>query len=506
LELRLKLYTIKIPFILTALFKVTAGVLNYPHTICILFITMPNKNHPYNDRLAHTTPSSANRRAFLRLAGLAAAGAALSACMPTFPPRSQTESGKVQLVYQDWNTEWFPPMAQELLAEFHATHPHIHVFYTPAPENLAEKMLADMQAGTAPDVFNGCCDFFPIWAQKDYTLDLRPYVEADLDRTTIDDWNPAQYQAFFTRDGRQYGLPKYHGALALYYNKDLFDTYGVDYPNDTWTHTDYLSAMKRLTRRQEPGQNRENLISGETALWGSMVDISWDRLQMHVNGWGGHFVDPDDPTRCRMAEPEAMAALEWVRARIWDDRVMASALDVHAMSTRQAFITGQLAMVEDGSWALKDILTGANFRIGVAPFPAGPVRRVTLASTDGFGIYAGTKHPEAAWELLKFLVSQQYGRAMAKTNFLQPARASLIDDWVRYVRQEFPQKARDVDIAAFADGHLKGYSVTAEIFANMAAAKSMADAVWHQIFTLGQAPISVIEPACRQIQAVQQEG
>jgi multiple sugar transport system substrate-binding protein len=237
-----------------------------------------------------------------------------------------------------------------------------------------------------------------------------------------------------------------------------------------------------------------------------MVDISWDRLQMHVNGWGGHFVDPDDPIRCRMAEPEAMAALEWVRARIWDDRVMASALDVHAMSTRQAFITGQLAMVEDGSWALKDILTGANFRIGVAPFPAGPVRRVTLASTDGFGIYAGTKHPEAAWELLKFLVSQQYGRAMAKTNFLQPARASLIDDWVRYVRQEFPQKARDVDIAAFADGHLKGYSVTAEIFANMAAAKSMADAVWHQIFTLGQAPISVIEPACRQIQAVQQEG
>ncbi len=397
-------------------------------------------------------------------------------------------------------------MAQELLAEFHATRPHIHVFYTPAPENLAEKMLADMQAGTAPDVFDGCCDFFPIWAQKGYTLDLRPYVAADLDRATIEDWNPAQYQALFTRSGQQYALPKYHGALALYYNKDIFDQTNLAYPDASWTYGDYLTAMKRLTRVWKPGQNREQFISGEANVWGSMVDISWDRLQVHVNGWGGHFVDPADPTRSLMAEPEAMAAMEWLRARMWDDRVMASALDVHNLSTRQAFITGQLAMVEDGSWALRDILTGASFRLGVAPFPAGPVRRVTLATTDGFGIYAGTQHPEAAWELLKFLVSKRYGQAMAQTNFLQPARASLIDDWVTFIRRQFPQKAREVDIAAFADGHLKGYSVTAEIFANMAAAKALTDIAWHQIYTLGQASTSLMEPISRQIQTAQQEG
>ena len=64
------------------------------------------------------------------------------------------------------------------------------------------------------------------------------------------------------------------------------------------------------------------------------------------------------------------------------------------------------------------------FRVGVAPFPAGPVRRVTLATTDGFGIYSGTKHPDEAWELVKLLISKDYGRAMARANFLQPARAS----------------------------------------------------------------------------------
>ncbi len=114
----------------------------------------------------------------------------------------------------------------------------------------------------------------------------------DLDQETIQDWDPAQYQAYLTRGGEQYGLPKYHGALALYYNKDLFDQYGVDYPDGTWDHDDYLAAMKRLTHDQNS--------DGRIDLWGSIVDISWDRIQVYVNAWGGHFVDPADSTRSRI--------------------------------------------------------------------------------------------------------------------------------------------------------------------------------------------------------------
>ena len=90
------------------------------------------------------------------------------------------EEGVVQLVYQDWRTDWFPPMAQEMLEEFHAAHPNIRVFYTPDPANFQERMEADFKAGTAPDVFQGCCTHFPIWAQKGYTLDLRPYVNLNV--------------------------------------------------------------------------------------------------------------------------------------------------------------------------------------------------------------------------------------------------------------------------------------------------------------------------------------
>ncbi len=423
------------------------------------------------------------------------AGAAATACAGSLPgPRS----GQVQLVYQDWRTEWFPPMVQRLLDEFHETHPHIRVYYIPDPEDLEEKMIFDMQAGTAADVFQGCCTHFPAWAQQGYALDLRPYVQADLDQATIADWDPAQYQALFAPDGKQYGLPKYHGALALYYNKDLFDRYHVDYPDSSWDHDDYAHAMARLTHDQDG--------DGKTDLWGSMMDVSWDRIQVHVNGWGGHFLDPFSRSRCAMADTEALAALEWLRARMWDDQTMATLPAVGGLSPSQAFVAGRVAMLEDGSWALKDILSGADFRVGVATFPAGPARKVTLATTDGFGIYAGTKHPDAAWELCKFLISKEYGRAMAQANLLQPARASLVEDWIGYVHEQFPHQAPELDLDAFAEGQRQRYSVVAEILPDMAEARHIAQDAWDQILTLGQAPTRHMVEACAQIQSAQSKG
>ncbi|NIS82617.1 MAG: extracellular solute-binding protein [Anaerolineales bacterium] len=422
--------------------------------------------------------SSIERRDFLKCLGAASAAAVLASCTPRTTAVGPHGVGRVQLVYQDWRTDWFPAMAQHMLEIFHEANPNIRVFYTPDPANLYERMLADFQSGSAPDVLAGCCDFFPSWAQQGYLLDLRPFAEADLDRETLSDWDTAQVQAFFTKDGTQFALPKYHGALALYYNKDLFDAHGVPYPDGGWNHDDYLEAMKRLTHDRDG--------DGKIDQWGSMLDISWERIQVHVNGWGGHFVDPQDASRSWMARPEALNAMRWIFDRMWEDHFMASLLDVHNLETRQAFIQGYVAMVEDGSWALKDILERADFRIGVAPFPAGPSRKVTLATTDGFGIYAGTRYPEAAWELLKFLVSKEYGRAMAQAHFLQPARISLIEEWITFIQSEYPKQTQDLDLQAFAEGHIEGYSVVAEIFDNMAEARRLAKAAWQRIFTLGR--------------------
>ena len=453
-----------------------------------------------------TAKGHLSRRAFLQLGGTLLASLAISNCalpevepfpltgkrnadLPTTPGREE-----IQLVYQDWRADWVPGMVEEMLTQFHDTHPNIRVFFTPDPDNLADTMLAEMEAGTAPDLFWGGSTFFPTWAQQGHMLDLRPYVTADLDAATIADWDPVQYQAFFLPDGRQFGLPKYHGAVALYYNKDLFDQAGVAYPTTTWGDADYLAAMKELSRDNTAGQREQ---------WGSMVDIAWDRLQIYINGWGGHLVAPDDPAHCAVDEPPALAALAWLRARMWDDRVMATYPDVQYMSPRSAFINQRIAMVEEGSWVLKDILRDTDFPVGVVPMPAGRKQRVTLATSDGFGIYGRTEYPEAAWELLQFLTSSDYGLALAKADFLQPARASLLEAWMGFVRAEFPEKTADLDLSAFADGHIKGYSVTVEIAENMAEVQPRMAAAFEKIFTLGQAPVETLHVVCAQINQLQ---
>jgi multiple sugar transport system substrate-binding protein len=92
---------------------------------------------------------------------------------------------------------------------------------------------------------------------------------------------------------------------------------------------------------------------------------------------------------------------------------------------------------------------------------------------------------------------------MARAEFLQPARASLLPDWIDYIQDQFPQKINDSDLAAFADGQLKGYSVVAEIFANMGDAMRIAQDAWDQILTLGQKPTDSMVLASQQIQEAQ---
>ena len=126
-----------------------------------------------------------------------------------------------------------------------------------------------------------------------------------------------------------------------------------------------------------------------------------------------------------------------------------------------------------------------------------------MGTTDGFGIYKGTRYPEAAWEFLKFLISPRYGRAMSRAHLLQPARASLVDGWIADVRDQYPDKAKDMDLGAFAQGHLQGFSVTPEIFEHQDEARQLAVGAWEQIFTLGRKPVAYMRDISAQIEAAQ---
>jgi hypothetical protein len=96
---------------------------------------------------------------------------------------------------------------------------------------------------------------------------------------------------------------------------------------------------------------------------------------------------------------------------------------------------------------------------------------------------------------------------MARANFLQPARLSLVDEWAGFVRQEFPAAAHDLDIAVFADGQKQGYSVTAEIFpARMDEVTKLASDAWELLFTLGKTRTGSLVEVAGAIDELQRVG
>ncbi len=60
----------------------------------------------------------------------------------------------------------------------------------------------------------------------------------------------------------------------------------------------------------------------------------------------------------------------------------------------------------NGSWLVPtDEAAGLEF--GIAPLPKGPVAQATSVNPTGAVIYKGTKSPDAAWALVKYLASPE---------------------------------------------------------------------------------------------------
>lgn len=105
-----------------------------------------------------------------------------------------------------------------IVQKFEETHPDVTV--NAVHEDWA-KVAVQVAAGSAPDVMDGCCSFLHNLGATGALVDLTPYIGTVLPNYPHDNsyW-PIQYGAFNTA-GRQWGLPKYLGTIAVYYNADL---------------------------------------------------------------------------------------------------------------------------------------------------------------------------------------------------------------------------------------------------------------------------------------------
>lgn len=282
----------------------------------------------------------------------------------------------------------------KLVESFEAVNPTIDVKVTVADwDSYWEKLLTGLAGGAAPDVFAMDGPLAPDYQGRDVLLDLQPLIDRDgYDLSQLADQGVG---VFKTSDGKQYGLPRDLNVGVLYYNKAMFDTAGIPYPDDTWDWARLITVGKQLTLDKDS--------DGTVDQWGLYTETSDMENYWLSLVWqnGGDFF-ADDGKSTALTTDQAAGGIQHLQDLIYKDRIMAE--PAIFAETGDAFEQGLAAMEVNGSW-LVPTHQAAGIELGIAPIPSGPAGRFTVVNPTGAVIYKGTKAPDAAWEFVKYLAS-----------------------------------------------------------------------------------------------------
>ncbi|SKA88659.1 carbohydrate ABC transporter substrate-binding protein, CUT1 family [Agreia bicolorata] len=184
------------------------------------------------------------RRGAAALTGVLALGLALSACSSA---GGSAETGNADDIAKALDTEttitvWaWAPAVEQIAKDFEKEHPKITVNVVNAGTGNDQyvKLQNAIKAGSgAPDVAQIEYYALPQFALSDSLVDLKGFgFDSFSDKYTDSTWNSVNL------DGGVYALPQDSGPMALFYNKAVFDQYGIAVPT-TWD--EYVAAAKQL--------------------------------------------------------------------------------------------------------------------------------------------------------------------------------------------------------------------------------------------------------------------
>ncbi|CAG7607744.1 hypothetical protein PAESOLCIP111_00990 [Paenibacillus solanacearum] len=171
-------------------------------------------------------------------------------------------------------------------------YPHITLELFSASSFAAyDKLIA---AGELPDLYISFNGNMPGLKERGINEDMTALFERkkiDLKRFQPNFLDDIKYAA--TEKGELYGLPIETGFHALFYNKEIFDKFGVPYPKDGMLMEDALELARKLTRVQDGVQYRGwdmgSVVRMAQPLGMEYIDRKTQKAIMTSDGWKRAF-------------------------------------------------------------------------------------------------------------------------------------------------------------------------------------------------------------------------
>lgn len=272
-----------------------------------------------------------------------------------------------------------------------------------------DTLIAEIEAGTAPDVFWIPGTDVARFAEAGLILNLADLSAAD--ETYSADNFYAGPMGFLTTgiegaENALWGLPRDVSAFAIYYNADLFDEAGVAYPETGWTWDDFLTAASAI-----------NDLGDE--IYGFGMNAWWANWGYWVNAAGSGFFN-EDFTGCGLENEATVTGLQFAADLFANNIAIPWGQD-----SEPPFLAGNVGMFMNGRWATPGTLANASFNWNVASLPVGPSGMGTNWLFWGaYVVNAKTEHPEQAWELVTRLTNPDIQGQIASLGANIPSRAT----------------------------------------------------------------------------------
>ncbi|QDP41656.1 ABC transporter substrate-binding protein [Radiobacillus deserti] len=326
----------------------------------------------------------------------------------------QEEEEKVTLVYSSGVDT--TDATEKLIEAFEASHPNIDIEYREMPADTGQQHDQYVTAFSAQsseiDVFEGDVIWPAEFAQANYTLDLDRFIKAD--GINMDDYFPGTVAAG-KFNGKQWAMPMFSDAGMLYYRTDIVDT-----PPKTWD--ELIKQAKSL--KGEAGTQFGYLM--QAAQYEGLVCNAIE----FIASYGGQIINENNEVVAN--SPETVKAIKKMQEIVNSAFVPDNILNFMETETETAWIEGQSVFARN--WPYMQASSNDPERskvidkIGITTLPSGDADSAATLGGWMAMINRYTEHPEAAWELVKFLSGPEGQKIRAIEGGSAPTLKALYED------------------------------------------------------------------------------
>lgn len=326
------------------------------------------------------------------------------------------EDGKTILTYSYWGTPEEATSTQAVLDDYNASQDEVEVQLMCIPnEEYTTRLNTMAAAGTLPDCGimneNGVLAF----ANAGLLADIGDmYANADS--------HPLESLAFRS-NGKTVAYSGCCEVLILYYNKDMFDAAGIDYPptdvDEAWTWDEFVEVAKQLTLDAEGKHPGEEGFNPETIVqYGCNVDNWTWQLEVWANSNGGAWFS-DDGTQCLINSDEAIEAIQKV-ADLYLVEHVAPYYDGHGdEGISRSIAAGNVAMATGGAWNMGTTMPGVDFSWGIAVLPY-MQEKVTACTSGPQLVFSQSEHLREAMDFIVWYTQEENSWSLIGTGIWMP--------------------------------------------------------------------------------------